>query len=446
MSISWNLEKSISTKQLGEVGRRSRSGWLPPAGIVAVPDIRAVSTTYHHLAYDPGSLNDADSRAAKIRMRSSEVTAKQLHMVGIVKSSRLYLTPLSSLQQLRPDMSHLDAPEAPKPVKDAGPNPVKLQTTFKRAPTSDRAEQMRKASYAYHSAQEEADPFISLLAHDEKSDMSKAVRAKIATAPAVDSNKRLGTGAGAGSGIDLEHGYDLDQALADATSGAGASSSSSSSSPAVVSATEYLRCASGTSDGGAQLSASASASAAAEAGNSGITAGAIGSVSLPVGATAATVAASAGNMSMTLSQLAKQPLPVQAEEVLRRANVLSFTRVLEFTSSAYSLNDVMEWLVKNARLVRGNWVLRSDLFYQPHWSVRDKKGHGAGGGGGRIGRVGGAAGRAASAHGTLRPAVLQRLVAARDYVLCAFAKSSLVDAEAVAEATKCRCVRACVYA
>lgn len=88
-------------------------------------------------------------------------------------------------------------------------------------------------------------------------------------------------------------------------------------------------------------------------------------------AAAAAAAANAPRPSyITMAQLEYQPPAVQVEELLRRAGVMPFSRIAALATAASDYRELLEHCARAARLVRGNWVLKSDLAYGLHWSVR----------------------------------------------------------------------------
>lgn len=117
-----------------------------------------------------------------------------------------------------------------------------------------------------------------------------------------------------------------------------------------------------------------------------------------------------GPAPVSVFDLATEPLAVQVEECLRRAHVLPFSRILEHVPSASSIQEVLAVLEKIGRVVRGNWVLKSDVFFQPNWKTRHSRTKGG------PGSRGGRAGRAPSIP-PVRAAMIERLAAARDLIL-----------------------------
>ena len=97
---------------------------------------------------------------ARIKHRSAQVPLKAVHTVGVVAGGALHLHPLTSMQQLRPDMGFLDPqPELPSPSAAAsssssssaagGQQSVsKVGPQFRRV--EDKAAQMaRRSTWTY---------------------------------------------------------------------------------------------------------------------------------------------------------------------------------------------------------------------------------------------------------------------------------------------------------
>ena len=159
-----------------------------------------------------------------------------------------------------------------------------------------------------------------------------------------------------------------------------------------------------------------------------------------------------GFAGVDVTKLARLPLAVQVEEALRRARVLPFGRLLEVCQSAGSVARALEVCSELGRLVRGNWVLRSEVYFGRPWHVR-AGGKGSGGAGSSSSASASsssssaAAAAASSALTTaaplsslapdihcswaLGPAAMALLVAARDTVLLAFhtAPEGIVELE-----------------
>lgn len=127
----------------------------------------------------------SDPRMRKLKHKSAEVPMKTTHFVGIVRSGALHLHPIQSLQMVRPDMTYLDtagtgegtpaAPLAATAVRTA------ISAQFKR--TDDRAVAARNRSYGYFRSQEEADPWIPLVAHGPDAPRAGRVRDLLTSHP-----------------------------------------------------------------------------------------------------------------------------------------------------------------------------------------------------------------------------------------------------------------------
>ena len=137
--------------------------------------------------FDARAAGDPSMRES--RVRSQEVPPKCVQLVGSIDASAgvLYLAPLGAVHVMRPDMSHLDATlkagiseaaaGAAARSATAG-QPMKLQTQFRRRDpaTEKAAEAYRRTTWIFHSAQDEADPWVELSVHGPSSEEARAVR------------------------------------------------------------------------------------------------------------------------------------------------------------------------------------------------------------------------------------------------------------------------------
>lgn len=140
----------------------------------------------HSPNFDSRAANDPRMRV--MYSKSSETTPKSLQFVGMIMDNKLHLSPLTSTQVLlvsvtchtdhiftyflpftqvmRPEINYLDTAETETPKaskKDGVQQATKLGMQFKRQDKSDKAEAFRKSTWAYHSAMEEADTWVSTL-------------------------------------------------------------------------------------------------------------------------------------------------------------------------------------------------------------------------------------------------------------------------------------------
>lgn len=161
--------------------------------------------------------------------------------------------------------------------------------------------------------------------------------------------------------------------------------------------------------------------------------------------------------AISMSELASQPASIQVEEVLRRSTALPFPRLVEFAVSAPDVGTLLDVTQRCARLVRGNWVIKTEIALGLHWSVRlhnvaTQAGSGGGGsaaGGGTAiksdpgfafasssgasgvgSHHGGGRGHSIAGQLGLKQGVHQRLMHARDLLLCwlTLGSSPTVDA------------------
>lgn len=390
------------------------------------PTRRSLETVYARdtsaAHFDSRAANDARMRES--RLRSSEVPPKGVQLVGVVDAATrvLHVAPLTSLQVMRPDMTHLDAalkspPEGlAVPPRPNASQPVKLQTQFRRRDpsTAKIAEAYRRATWAYHIAQEDADPWVDLGIFGPTSDAASAVRSAL-TAPLLPAAAAKAA---------------LEVASADAPA-----VDAPRSGAREMGVAEYLRVVSAPTAPRSESGDGAIATA-----DSGLASGGAGTLLLS--APIATVSASGfgtGHAGLNVTQTARLPVAAQVEEGLRRAHALPFRRLLELCSSATSLLEVVGVCENLARLVLGNWVLKSDVFFAQPWHVRVGAGASARGSGFVARTSGGAAAAAAGGHpAVLRQATATRYANARDFCLISFAASPTrcVDVAEVCTSTR----------
>lgn len=130
--------------------------------------------------------------------------------------------------------------------------------------------------------------------------------------------------------------------------------------------------------------------------------------------------------SLSLASLSRLPAAVQVEEVLRRAHVLPFMRILSYAASAADVAEVANICNALCRVVRGNLVLRSDVLLLPGWQER-------------LGLIAPAGSRRGTQPARLprasyvRPLLPARTAALRDCLLALFMQDPVIDVEAAAE-------------
>ena len=345
--------------------------------------------------FDSRALGDARMRES--RLKSSEVPPKGVQLIGIVDgaSGVLHVAPLTSLQVMRPDITYLDTalktpPEGLQlPPRANASQPVKLQTQFRRRDPSTfkAAEAYRRATWAYHVAQDEADAWVDLDVHGPSSASARAVRSNLTSAPPppqeLNLKQREAADTAAASPMDLT----VDDAPVEKEIGVA----------------EFLRLVSGPTGRPGDVN---------------------GSPAMPVVPSVAahpvliaTVEAAGslvpGHSALPMTLVANIPVLAQVEEGLRRAHALPFRRIIELASSARSLAEIVEACESLGRLVRGNWVLKSEVYFGQPWHVKaSAAGAAVSGGGGRQ--------RAGVTSSALSTAAITRLAAARDHFLAAF--------------------------
>lgn len=426
-----------------------------PSNVRMRPSRRVFETEYPLDPYGDNfdTVARGDSLASRTRLKSTEVSFKAVHTIGIVEGNTLHLAPITSIQQLRPDMSHLDIPAAANennhhhevsstpskrnssggvsssslsgtttnnpnpaypsssPPSNGSGDPVRVTTTFRRAVNDERVEAFRRATYAFHTAQEEADNFVNLQPHDAVSPLAKHIKTKLTESTSLRSLSSPPSSSSSSS-ISLSVDPSNDE-------------TKKTMMNSHITAEQYLRA---TANRGI-LSTNASGIGVVSSSTS--VYDTMPNVPIPHGTTVATSAASAG--TITLSQLLNQPLTIQIEEILRRSHAVPFHRLLEFTTAATSLQEILSTLDKIGRYVRDCWVLKSDIFYQPHWSQRTRNIVGASGGG-STNSSSSARPRGRPLHSShtnlyagLKPSVISRLQLLRDYVLCLFNRSPMIN-------------------
>ncbi|CEG38827.1 dna-directed rna polymerase iii subunit rpc5-like protein [Plasmopara halstedii] len=109
-----------------------------------------------------------------LRLQSSSVPALSNYAVGVFRQGQLHLTPLTSIMQMRPSLSHIDdaANEEEEDLEEKiEPPPAELkevQFQFKKK-QSERAISAIQNSYAYKKQQIDAENWIELQVQDKNS-------------------------------------------------------------------------------------------------------------------------------------------------------------------------------------------------------------------------------------------------------------------------------------
>jgi len=120
-----------------------------------------------------------------------EVPPKGIQLVGMVDGPAgvLHVTPLTTLQLMRPDMTHLDQAAASKgleqsPRPNAG-QPMKLQTQFRRRDPHNQkaADDYRRTTWAYHVSEEEKDSWVDMRVYSHESAEAVAVLGALRQTP-----------------------------------------------------------------------------------------------------------------------------------------------------------------------------------------------------------------------------------------------------------------------
>jgi hypothetical protein len=101
-----------------------------------------------------------------MKHKSSEVPLKTVNAIGVLDANGLHLSPVHSLQIIRPDMSYLDVPD-PKAAAAAAAaaegaadslQPVRLTAASRRTVSPF----LKKESYTLMQRQDESDAWVSL--------------------------------------------------------------------------------------------------------------------------------------------------------------------------------------------------------------------------------------------------------------------------------------------
>ncbi|CAH0479206.1 unnamed protein product [Peronospora belbahrii] len=109
-----------------------------------------------------------------LRMQSANVPALTNYVVGVFRQGQLHLTPLSSVMQMRPSLSHIDdavneeVMEVEEKVEPPSSEMKEVQFQFKKK-QSKRAILAIQNSYAYKKQQIDAENWIELQVHDKNS-------------------------------------------------------------------------------------------------------------------------------------------------------------------------------------------------------------------------------------------------------------------------------------
>jgi hypothetical protein len=104
----------------------------------------------------------ADPRMRRMKHASSEVPLKTVNAIGVLDADGLHLSPVHSLQIIRPDISYLD-PVDPKPVASTSETlqPVRMTAASLR-PADPRR---KKEPFMTQQQLDESDPWIPLTVH-----------------------------------------------------------------------------------------------------------------------------------------------------------------------------------------------------------------------------------------------------------------------------------------
>lgn len=303
---------------------------------------------------------DAEQRVG-YTLRSSSTPMSTHYAIAVLRPNGLHLSPVQGILSMRPDLSgakSLGAGMDEEPIVSTGPAPAAaaVASTVRRA-TSARVHDHVRRTHAYEQRLISEEPGVQLEVHG------------IGSADAAVDAERL-----------------------ECTSFFGKAAASAAGS--TLSAVQYM-------DAYDPATVPTLGHRGAEA------------VTL---SSAPTDADAVNPRTMTITKLVLQPMRIVAQELLRRATCLPYARIKSVLPAGHSDQEVLQALHACGTLVRGIWVLKSDLWVESYLAE-----HGA--------HPGSAGENLANEHGRVRA------IAARDFMLLHFTRADELHRAALVHAT-----------